>query len=136
MIIEYPDTTDVLVAMKDSGRRETFSTGAVRDTSQSKPRPDLISPYAAAREGAWLALGAEKYSARNWEQGMPISRCIASLERHLMAYKQGLRDEDHMAAIRTNSGFIIHYEEMINRGILPAELDDMPHYEDQWRRII
>jgi nucleoside 2-deoxyribosyltransferase len=117
--------------MKDSGERQKFNTGAVRDTATGKPRPDLISPHANLREGAWLRLGAEKYKERNWEAGMGISRCIASLARHLESYKLGLRDEDHMAAIRCNAGFILHYEEEIKAGRLDAGLDDMPHYADK-----
>lgn len=115
--------------MKDSGKREQQGTGAVRDSQDDKPRPALISPYADMREGTWLAIGARKYAERNWEKGMPISRCIESLERHLMAYKMGKTDEDHIAALRCNAGFILHYEEMIKLGVLPAELDDMPKYE-------
>ena len=115
-------------SMKDSGERRTFETGAVRDRGQFKPRPDLISPHANLREGAWLEVGAKKYKPRNWEAGMPISECVASLCRHLEAYKLGLRDEDHMAAIRTNAGFILHFEEEIKAGRLPASLDDMPLY--------
>jgi hypothetical protein len=114
--------------MHDSGQRQSFDTGAVRDTAEGKVRPDLISPWADFREGDWLAKGAEKYDERNWEKGIPISRCIASLERHLVAYKLGLTDEDHMAAIRTNAGFILHFEEEINAGRLPGSLDDMPKY--------
>ncbi len=114
--------------MHDSGERRQFETGAVRDRGADKPRPDLISPHANLREGAWLAKGAEKYSPRNWEKGMPISECVASLVRHIEAYKLGRTDEDHMAAIRTNAGFILHYEEEIKAGRLPATLDDMPHY--------
>jgi nucleoside 2-deoxyribosyltransferase len=117
--------------MKDSGERQKFTTGAVRDTATGKPRPDLISPHANLREGAWLKLGAEKYKERNWEAGIPISRCIASLARHLESYKLGLRDEDHMAAIRCNAGFILHYEEEIKAGRLDSSLDDMPHYLDR-----
>ncbi len=117
--------------MHDSGERQEFNSGMVRDTGAGKPRPDLISPYANEREGDWLRLGADKYSARNWEKGCPISRCIASLERHLLAYKMGKKDEDHMAAIRTNAGFILHFEEMIKRGLLSPDLDDMPKYEQQ-----
>jgi hypothetical protein len=114
--------------MKDSGERQNFETGAVRDAAMGKPRPDLISPHAAIREGHWLRMGADKYRERNWESGMPISRCIASLERHLAAFKLGQADEDHMAAIRCNAGFILHFEEEIKAGRLPASLDDMPHY--------
>lgn len=114
--------------MQDSGKRQEFEGGAVRDTAEGKSRPDLISPFAAEREGDWLAKGASKYAERNWEKGIPIARCIASLERHLMAYKQGKTDEDHMAAIRCNAGFVLHFEEMIKLGLLPPTLNDMPHY--------
>jgi len=115
--------------MHDSGQRESFTTGAVRDTAENKPRPDLVSPFAMERLGEWLRLGAVKYRERNWEQGIPISRCIASLSRHLMAYQQGRRDEDHMAAIMCNAMFILHFEEMVRRGGLPEDLADMPNYE-------
>ena len=118
-------------SMEDSGKREKFTTGAVRDTADGKSRPDLISPYAQLRKGQWLRLGAEKYDERNWEKGMKIGRCIASLERHLQEYKMGLTDEDHLAAIAVNAEFIMHYEAMIEKGILPPELDDMPKYEQQ-----
>ena len=60
---------------------------------------------------------------------MPFSRCVASLKRHLMKYQQGKRDEDHLAAIMFNAMALIHYEEMIERGLLPAELNDMPCYQ-------
>jgi len=114
--------------VKDSGKREGFDSGAVRDTAQNKPRPGLISPFAAEREGHVLGEGAVKYAPRNWEKGMPISRCIESMERHIIAYKMGKTDEDHMAMARCNAGFIIHYEEMIKLGKLPPEIDDMPKY--------
>lgn len=117
--------------MHDSGKRQKFGTGAVRDTAEDKPRPALISPYAQMRKGAWLAKGAQKYKERNWEQGMPISRCIDSLERHIQEYKMGLTNEDHLAAVAVNAEFIMHYEAMIEKGLLPAELDDMPKYEQQ-----
>lgn len=115
--------------MDDSGERQVFETGAQRDTGRGKPRIDLISPYAALREGEWLREGAEKYAERNWEQGIPISRCVASLERHLADYKRGDRSEDHMAAVRTNAGFILHFEELVARGLLPVALMDLPWYE-------
>jgi hypothetical protein len=114
--------------MKDSGERRQFSTGAVRDRSDSKPRPGLISPFASERLAKWLALGSLKYNPRNWEAGIPISECIESLERHVIAYKQGKDDEDHMAAIMCNAMFILHYEEGIRHGFLPEALDDMPKY--------
>jgi hypothetical protein len=114
--------------MNDSGERQQFETGAVRDTADDKPRPDLISPFAEERLGEWLRLGAKKYAERNWEMGMPISRCVASLMRHTMKFRQGLTDEDHLAAIMFNAMAIIHYQEMIKRGVLDKKIDDMPNY--------
>ena len=121
--------------MEDSGKREQFTTGAVRDTAEGKSRPDLISPYAQLRKGQWLRLGAEKYAERNWEKGMKISRCIASICRHLFQYMMGSTNEDHLAAIAVNAEFIMHYEAMIKKGLLSSELDDMPKYEQRKTEI-
>lgn len=64
---------------KAKSGRERFSTGAVRDRADQKPRPELISPLAAERLAAWLRDGAKKYGDRNWEAGMPSERTLASL---------------------------------------------------------
>jgi len=116
--------------MHDSGTREQFDTGAQRDTASDKPRPDLISPYSQLRVGEWLRKGAEKYDERNWEKGIPVSRCLASLCRHLLGYMVGDTTEDHLAAVRTNADFMLHFEEMVSRGLLPASLLDLPWYEN------
>ena len=118
--------------MHDSGQRQSFSTGAVRDTATDKPRLDLISPFAEERLGELLRRGAVAYGERNWEKGIPNSRCFASLKRHVNKYQQGDHSEDNLAAIVFNAMAIIHNEEMIRRGALPKELDDMPNYQ---RRI-
>lgn len=123
------ETKIVVPEMKDSGKRETFSTGAVRDTAEGKPRPELISPFAMERLAEWLRKGAEKYAPRNWEQGIPISRTLASLYRHLLKFQEGETDEDHMAAIMCNAMFIMHTQDMVERGVLPESLLDMPKYE-------
>ena len=114
--------------MHDSGTREQFDTGAVRDASTGKPNPALISPFFLTVLAGWLTKGASKYSDRNWEQGFPISRIVASLFRHLIAYMLGLQDEDHLAGMACNIMFLVHHREAIKRGLLPQELDDMPHY--------
>jgi hypothetical protein len=114
--------------MKDSGQRETFDSGAVRDTDDDKPRPDLISPFMLERLGRWLKAGADKYGEHNWQKGLPVSRCIASLYRHLMYYMQSATGEDYLCGVIANATFIVHYEEMIRRGLLPPSLLDMPKY--------
>ena len=122
------DKRSVVIGMQDSGKRERFSTGAVRDSADGKPRPDLFSPFAMERIGRWLELGARKYAPRNWERGMEFSRVAASLHRHLMKFMQHDASEDHLAAIAVNASFLMHYEAMIRRGLLPKELDDLPEY--------
>ena len=42
--------------------------------------------------------------------------------------ENGDTDEDHAAAIACNIMFFIHTKEMIDRGLLPKELDDLPSY--------
>jgi hypothetical protein len=118
--------TPAFVEMQDSGKREVFETGAVRDSQEGKPRPDLVSPFALERVGHWMAKGAEKYGLYNWQKGMNYSRVTASLYRHLLAFMKRDNTEDNLAAIVANACFLMHYAEMIKRGVLPESLDDLP----------
>lgn len=95
---------------KDSGARENFDTGARRDTQEGKPRYDLIPVAALERLAGLYARGADKYGDYNWARGIPVTRNIASLERHLKQYIAGERDEDHLAAVAWNAFAIMHYE--------------------------
>lgn len=113
---------------KDSGQREQHTSGAVRDIRIGKGRYDLLTPLAIRRLAQLYERGAEKYAARNWEQGMALSRYFDSATRHMFNYLEGLRDEDHLAAAMWNIAAMIHTEEMINRGLFPKDYDDMPSY--------
>jgi hypothetical protein len=117
--------------LKDSGERKVFETGAQRDMSEGKGRYDLISPIFTKRLAVVMEKGANKYSARNWEKGMPLSRFIDSAKRHIDQFLEGKRDEDHAAQAAFNLMGLIHTEEMIKRGILPAELNDLPDYKPE-----
>lgn len=97
---------------KDSGNRQDFSGGAVRDTQEGKPRYDLIPPGPLERLAMLYSRGAEKYNEHNWTKGIPVSRCIASLMRHVFQFVKGDTDEDHGAAILFNVMCIMHYEEV------------------------
>jgi len=101
---------------------ETFESGAVRDTTIGKPRPELISPFFIERLAKALAIGAKKYDDDNWSKGIPMRRCLASLERHIMKFKMGKTDEDHLAAVACNIMFMIHFDEV------RPDLNDMPYY--------
>ena len=117
-----------MAKMNDSKKRQIFASGAVRDTDDDKPRPELISPFALERLSHWLRIGAVKYAPRNWEKGISVERCFASMYRHLLKFQMGDREEDHLAAIFCNCMFILHFEECIKRGLLPPSLLDMPKY--------
>jgi hypothetical protein len=111
--------------VKDSGKREEFTTGSRRDTRTGKGRYDLISPIFEARLARHLENGAVKYGDRNWEKGQPLSRYADSAKRHINKFLEGHRDEDHLAAAAWNIHAMIHTEEMVKRGNLPAELNDL-----------
>jgi hypothetical protein len=117
--------------VKDSGKRQEFNTGSVRDTRDGKGRFDLITPLGLKRLAKHYEAGSKKYGDRNWEKGQPMSRYIDSLIRHAYCLLEGKRDEDHAAAIAWNALAYIHTEEMIERNNLPRELNDMPIYEKE-----
>jgi hypothetical protein len=114
--------------VKDSGERRKFGTGAVRDMSSGKGRYDLISPLFLKRLAKHFENGAKKYGDRNWEKGIPLSSYLDSAMRHLGKYLEGLRDEDHLAAAAWNINCLIHMEEMIERGLISEELNNLPNY--------
>lgn len=113
--------------VKDSGARESFETGSVRDTREGKGRFDLIPPYPLLRLARHFEAGAKKYGCRNWEKGQPLARYIDSCLRHINAYLSGARDEDHASAAVWNLFALIHTEHEIQEGRLPAELNDLPN---------
>lgn len=46
--------------------------------------------------------GANKYSARNWEKGIPLHCYIDSAVRHYLKYRRGDKDEPHDRAFLWN----------------------------------
>jgi hypothetical protein len=112
--------------IKDSGNRENFSTGSKRDTREGKGRFDLLPVMAITRLAKWFELGSIKYGDNNWKKGQPLSRYMDSALRHAFKYLGGHRDEDHLIAACWNLMCLAETEEMIQNGILPKELDDLP----------
>ena len=114
--------------IKDSGKRQDFSTGSVRDTNDGKVRPDLLPVTCEFLEGAHFAAGSIKYQARNWERGQPVMRYYESLRRHMLYWGLGDTSENHLAGLRWNAATMQHTLLMIDHGLLPKELDDRPEY--------
>lgn len=102
--------TDDGFVIKDSGAREEFDTGARRDTQDGKPRFDLIPPGPLRRLAMVYEGGLRKYGENNWTKGMPVTRYLASAERHMEAYRSGERDEDHLAQAVWNIMAMMHFE--------------------------
>lgn len=115
---------------KGSETRDTFSTGYQRDTSAGKGAYELLPFFAIDRDAKLYERGALRYGPANWQKGAPFSRTMQSAIRHLHQYMMGDRSEDHLAACRWGCAAVMHYEEMIKRGLLPADLDDLPRYDD------
>jgi hypothetical protein len=110
---------------KDSGERELFPSGSVRDSERDKPRYDLISPQALTRLALLMGRGALKYDSWNWSKGMNVSRLFSSAYRHLMQYYLNDKTEDHLSAVLFNVMAIIHFEEVGRE-----DLNDLPKWKE------
>lgn len=92
--------------VKDSGRRDSYVSGMIRDTTAGKTDFSLI--FDGPMYERWaihLTKGAVKYEKRNWMRasGQPeLDRFIESAARHFFQWMRGDPDEDHAAAVFFN----------------------------------
>ena len=117
--------------LKDSGERHTFQTGAVRESAagiEGKGAYHLLPVHPIRRVAEIYRKGALKYADRNWEKGLPLSSFLNSAKGHLDQFVEGMEDEDHLHQCIWNLMGISHTMEMIRRGLLPEELNDLPSY--------
>ncbi len=110
----------------DSGTRRDFATGAVRDAEVGKGRMDLLPPRALIEVAKVYEAGAKKYTARNWEAGIPLSSFLDSGLRHAFKYLMGMRDEPHLAQACWNFLCLLETQARIEEGLLPNRLNDLP----------
>ena len=102
---------DPFVEIEKDEKLTTFPSGATRSSDADNERYDLCPSIWAKRDAIIMAEGAKTHGADNWKRGIPISVCLNHLERHLNLWKSGNTDEDHLAKIRVNAGFIMYFEE-------------------------
>ena len=108
------------IALKDSGQRREFGTGAVRDMAEGKGRMDLL-PWAAIIEvSKHCERGAVKYGEHNVDKGIPVHSFVDSAFRHLAKHVDGQTDEPHLIAAAWNLLFAIQME------VKHPELNDIP----------
>jgi len=97
--------------IKDSGKRQEYASGAVRDTNEGKIRWDLLPIECLKRIAEHYTKGAKKYDDNNWKKGMPTKRFIESAWRHWGEYLLGETEEDHLSAVVFNIFGIMWNEE-------------------------
>ena len=101
-----------------------FETGARRGTVEGRGRFDLIPPAALAALAKRLEYGATRYGAHNWRKCIPLSSYLDSGMRHMTQLLAGDTSEDHAGAVLFNVACYFETLAMIERGELPASLDD------------
>ena len=102
--------------VKDSGERQQFDSGMVRDVATNKIDYSLVfdGPM-IERLAIHLTKGAQKYDKRNWMQAAgheELERFKESAVRHFIQWLSGDTDEDHAAALFFN---INGYEYVLGR---------------------
>ena len=123
-IINDNDIKDSLGTLPDNGLRKQSFTGALKEDAR-KGNPHLIPTSALKMLAQRFQDGADKYGARNWEKGHPLSNYIDSLYRHLWQFMDGETDEDHLAAVLWNAVALADTYTKINNGDLPQTLNDL-----------
>lgn len=111
--------------LPDTGSRSEFDTGAVRDASLGKGIPSAIPVRALMKLAKRFEDGAAKYERDNWKKGIPLSRYVDSLYRHLWAFLEGDDTEDHLGAIIWNAVCLSETFDMIEDGTLDVVLEDI-----------
>jgi hypothetical protein len=105
VIIINPSNTNVTYADKleqlysDESISRVFATGAKRDSNSNKPFIHNLKGYTRQRYGYHTNLGSAKYGDGNFLKGIPTEVALESLDRHLAAFMEGDRSEDHLSAI-------------------------------------
>lgn len=112
--------------LKDSGSRQAFETGAVRDAGDGKGMPELLPAEALLELSKHFEKGAKKYAARNWEKGIPYSKFIGPMLRHTFKHLAGYTDEPHLTAAVWNGICLMQTMLWVQQGILPGSLNDLP----------
>jgi len=106
--------------VKDSGKREQFESGMMRDTTEGKVDYTLVLDGPMfARWAEHLTKGAVKYKKRNWMQAngqAEYDRFRESAMRHFMQWIEGNTDEDHAAAVFFNINGACYVKDKLDQG--------------------
>lgn len=84
--------------------------------------------YAIDELAIHIEQGCKKYGEDNWRLGQPLRQYLTSGIRHALKDLRGETDERHDRAAMWNFAAFIETKVMIEKGILPPELDDVKDY--------
>jgi len=127
--------------LKDSGARQEYSSGMVREPEGQRERFDLIlpltQPYDTTLLYRWanvLTAGCVKYSSRNWEKANSVEeyqRFKASAWRHFIKFMSGRTDEDHAASLLFNINGMVYLQQKLNLDGLGNQIQEkeLPNIE-------
>ena len=105
-------------------------TGAKRSDTKGKGRYDCIwlgFPHMLFRLARLFEQGIESgYEPGNWKKGTDLRRWLEGGCRHLSQFAGGLTNEDHLMASIWNLLCLGETRHLIETGVLPAELDNLP----------
>ncbi len=108
----------------------TGKTGAQRSATKGKGRYDCIwlgFPHMLFRLARLFEQGIESgYAPGNWKKGTDLRRWLEGGCRHLSQFAEGLTNEDHLIAGIWNLLCLGETRHLIETGVLPAELDNLP----------
>ena len=114
--LEGPRRTTTF-SIKDSGERQEFDSGMVRDVTEGKTNYTLVLDGPMFdRWAVHMTKGAEKYDERNWmkaEGAQELERFRQSAFRHFLQWYRGDQDEDHAAAVFFNVNGACYVEDKI-----------------------
>lgn len=136
-----PDCVSVF-HVKDSGATSEYADGMRRDSTEGKPRFDLLIPTGMPYEETLLyraamhyMLGGKKYGDRNWEKSRTaesLGHHTEALWRHFMKFVSEVEDgEDHAAAIFWNLNAVLYTKWRMSQPKSLTEADAPNNVDDE-----
>jgi hypothetical protein len=130
-VVSGEELTVFLRPLTPTITKDTYPSGAARSAAEGRGRFDLIPYEAMLCYAKRLEEGVDNgHEPRNWEKGMPLSRCLSSMRRHASQVSYDY-SENHLGAVLFNAGAFITMVERIRAGILPKELDDIGYFMNE-----
>lgn len=115
------------VHIPDEDNKQQFPSGAQRDIDKNKTKWSLLPWHELERVVRHTYMpGAEHYGDHNWTKGIPSSRCLDSLQRHVLQFSMGDTSEDHLGRAVFNCLAILYNQRVFKED---PSINDLPGWE-------